>query len=108
MSVGTCLFDATLNIPQQTCPLRRGYELALEGVGAGGDKHEERLRGLWARQLAVPLGGGEEVMAEYAAWEQGKGKVSMARFGQSFFTPDHNAKAAFLCLKIGSCDLIFV
>ncbi|KAI8465892.1 MAG: hypothetical protein J3K34DRAFT_452483 [Monoraphidium minutum] len=56
-----------------------GAEAASKGAA------RERVRGLWQRQLAVPLAGGEALMAEYEAWEAGEGQGAV---------PDHVRKSA--------------
>lgn len=43
--------------------------MELEAEGKGGDKQEEVVRQLFARQLQVPLLDGPATMEEYGAWE---------------------------------------
>lgn len=57
-------------------PPHRDFELQLESEGAGGDKHTERVRQLFHRQLQVPLADGPAVMEGYKAWEEKHGQVS--------------------------------
>ena len=40
-------------------------------AGAGGDKQSERVRGLFHRQLQVPLEQGPATMAAYTEWTAG-------------------------------------
>ncbi len=55
----------------------RAYEQeALEAADAAArDKAAERVRSLWHRQLAVPMAGGDALLAAYEAWEGETGKV---------------------------------
>lgn len=67
--------SASTNSPALRAP--RAYEqAALDAAGpAARDKQRDRVRALWHRQLAVPLAGGEALMAEYEAWEEASGQV---------------------------------
>lgn len=65
----------------RVCACRRQYEQdaadaapAEEDAGAGAA--QERVRSLYARQLAVPLAGGPETLEAYKAWEAALGRVS--------------------------------
>ena len=68
-------------MPPHVHPRCRKFELGLlEADGAGGDKQAERVRGLYSRQLQVPLQDGPATLDEYTAWEAKQGKVGAGRF----------------------------
>ncbi|KAG1673451.1 hypothetical protein FOA52_002217 [Chlamydomonas sp. UWO 241] len=70
----------------------RTFELSLEEAGTGGDKHEDRVRTLFGRQLAVPLSDGDATMEAYAAWEKKHGNE----------VPAHVSKAAAKAVEAAS------
>lgn len=47
----------------------RGFELSLLEAEPT-EEQAERVRGLWARQLAVPLADGPDTLAAYEEWER--------------------------------------
>lgn len=49
----------------------RGYELALLEAQPS-EEQAERVRGLWTRQLAVPLADGPDTLAAYEQWERSR------------------------------------
>lgn len=49
----------------------RGYELSLL-ESEPSDEQAERVRSLWARQLAVPLADGSQTLAAYEDWERSR------------------------------------
>jgi len=50
----------------------RGYEQSLLEAAPSDEEQAERVRALWARQLAVPLADGAETLASYEAWERSR------------------------------------
>lgn len=49
----------------------RGYELSLLEAQPS-EEQAERVRGLWTRQLAVPLADGPDSLTAYEAWERSR------------------------------------